>query len=63
MSAPPRPSAPPLTRRDPGIGPAKLPGSPQFDPIIDPRILTIGIVGLVLFGGAFLVILALSGGI
>jgi hypothetical protein len=56
MSAPPRPSSPPPTGR------GNLPGSPQFDPIINPRILTFGIVGLVLLGGAFLAILAIAGG-
>jgi hypothetical protein len=56
MSAPPRPFSPPPTGR------GKLPGSPQFDPIIDPRILTLGIVGLILLGGAFLAILAIAGG-
>ncbi|MEI7772502.1 MAG: hypothetical protein WCI67_21110 [Chloroflexales bacterium] len=61
-SAPPRPSPPPIMG---GVGqqPTQFPGSPRFEPVINPRILAIGAIGLILFGGVFLAILALSGGI
>lgn len=36
-----------------GMGSQKLPGPPQFEPIIDPRVLVLGIVGLILLGGVF----------
>ena len=35
--------------------------APRFDPVIDPRILTIGVVGLIFFGVVFFIVLALSG--
>ncbi|MEI6775678.1 MAG: hypothetical protein WCK70_02130 [Chloroflexales bacterium] len=38
-----------------------FPGSPRFEPMINPRILAVGIIGLVLFGGIFLAILSISG--
>jgi hypothetical protein len=37
------------------------PGPPRFEPIIDPRILTFGIIGLLAFGGIFLAILFFAG--
>jgi Na+-transporting methylmalonyl-CoA/oxaloacetate decarboxylase gamma subunit len=43
--------------------PTQLPSSPRFEPVINPRILIFGVVGLILFGGIFLVILAMSGAI
>ena len=39
----------------------RLPTPPRFEPIIDPRILTFGIVGLLIFGAIFLAILFLAG--
>jgi hypothetical protein len=39
------------------------PSAPRFEPVIDPRILLVGIGGLVVFGGIFLAILAATGGI
>jgi hypothetical protein len=60
MSAPPRPPVAPPAIRSPGAPQMK---QPQFEPIIDPRILVVGIVGLILFGGAFVAILAIAGGI
>lgn len=42
-------------------GEQRLPGPPRFEPIIDPRILTFGIVGLLVLGGFFLVVVAFSG--
>ncbi|PDW03634.1 hypothetical protein [Candidatus Viridilinea mediisalina] len=35
------------------LGEQKLPPPPQFEPIISPRILAFGIVGLIVFGGLF----------
>jgi hypothetical protein len=43
-------------------GEQRLPGPPRFEPIIDPRILGFGILGLFVFGGFFLVVLLLAGG-
>jgi hypothetical protein len=63
VGAPQRPFTPPPTSRGPAAAQTKIPATPQFDPIIDPRVLTLGIVGLLLFGVVFLVILAVSGGI
>lgn len=40
-------------------GDQRLPGPPRFEPIIDPRVLTFGIFGLLLFGGFFLAVLLL----
>lgn len=64
-SAPPRPTG---ARPTGGAqqarvqsGEQRLPGPPRFEPIIDPRVLTFGIIGLVIFGGFFLVALLLSG--
>ncbi|MEI7645985.1 MAG: hypothetical protein WCJ55_17080 [Chloroflexales bacterium] len=53
---PPGPTTPPQI----GV-PTQFPGSPRFEPVINPRILTIGIVGLIIFGGVFLAILAIFG--
>jgi hypothetical protein len=68
----PRPAPPPtsaglpptVTRLPPPrlpSGEQRLPGPPRFEPIIDPRILTVGIVGLLVLGAFFLVALALGG--
>lgn len=62
MSQPPRPSTPP-TMRGPTSQPTKLPGAPKFEPVIDPRILTFGLVGLACFGVIFFAILSFAGGI
>jgi hypothetical protein len=35
-------------------------GPPRYEPIIDPRVLIFGIIGLLIFGGFFLVALLLS---
>lgn len=66
--APPRaPSAPPVPEpgRSPQLRPPsaeqRLPGPPRFEPIIDPRVLTFGIIGLVLFGGFFFLVLMIGG--
>lgn len=40
---------------------AKTPGAPRWEPIIDPRILVVGIIGVVLFGGFFLLALLFTG--
>jgi hypothetical protein len=42
-------------------GPAPLPGPPRFEPIIDPRVLAFGIVGLLILGAFVLVALFLAG--
>jgi hypothetical protein len=60
MSAPSRPAQPPPAMGA-GLPPSQMPGGPRFEPVINPRILTIGVVGLILFGGVFLAILAMSG--
>jgi len=39
----------------------QLPGSPGYEPVIDPRVLVFGIVGLIVFGIVFLVILSVTG--
>lgn len=67
-SMPPPAAPPPTVARPPSTpggvtplrlppGEQRLPGPPRFEPIIDPRILTWGILGLILFGGFFLVAL------
>ncbi|NCC32537.1 MAG: hypothetical protein EOM24_11030 [Chloroflexia bacterium] len=43
----------------PSGGPPRL-KPPQFEPIIDPRVLVIGIVGLVLMGGVFVLIVLVA---
>lgn len=63
------PTAPPLPRSSSSNLPSArprpnqqpLPGPPRFEPIIDPRVLTFGIIGLVVFGGFLLVALLLAG--
>lgn len=63
------PPQPPTTLRTPSLprpsrlpsGEQRLPPPPRFEPIIDPRVLTFGIIGLVVFGGFFLAVLLLSG--
>jgi hypothetical protein len=42
-------------------GEQRLPGPPRYEPIIDPRILAFGIVGLLFLGGFFLLALLLAG--
>jgi hypothetical protein len=42
-------------------GEQRLPSPPRFEPIIDPRVLTFGILGLLGLGAFFLVVLFLSG--
>lgn len=44
-------------------GEQRLPGPPRFEPIIDPRVLTFGIIGLVIVGGLFFLALLLTGAI
>lgn len=60
---PSRPSS--STRIPPGLslptGEQRLPGPPRFEPIIDPRILIVGLVALAILGAFFLVVLVLSG--
>ena len=38
----------------------KLPTAPRFEPVISPRVIALGVVGLVVLGGLFLVVLGLS---
>lgn len=61
MRPPPPSSAPSLPSPRLPSGEQRLPGPPKFEPIIDPRILTFGILGLLVLGGAFVVLLALGG--
>ncbi|NNJ12254.1 hypothetical protein EKD04_018155 [Chloroflexales bacterium ZM16-3] len=63
MAAPPRSSSAPPSAPRMGAPQMKLPGRPQFEPIIDPRVLTFGVVGLIFFGLVFFVILMFSGAI
>ena len=39
---------------------SKLPTAPRFEPVISPRVIMFGVVGLVVLGGLFLVVLGLS---
>jgi len=62
MSELPRPStgANPLPRMPSG---QELPGPPRFEPIIHPRIITFGIIGLLVGGGIFLTAVLLLGAV
>jgi hypothetical protein len=65
QSAPPRPLQPPsspsLPRPRMPSGEQRLPGPPRYEPIIDPRILAFGIIGLLFLGGFFFLALLLAG--
>ena len=58
---PQQPPAPPATPRSftlpPDRAAPRLPPAPRFEPVINPRILLLGILGLILLGGAALVVL------
>lgn len=73
---PPRPLPPPPLSGQPNTlgtggaprvpqptGEQRLPGPPRFEPIIDPRVLTVGLIGLVIVGGLFFLALLLTGAI
>lgn len=45
----------------PPSGPSPLPRPPRFEPIIDPRVLTFGLIGLGVLGAFFLLALFLVG--
>lgn len=49
--------------RLPPVTSAKMPGAPRWEPIIDPRILVFGVVGVILLGGFLLVVLLFAGSI
>ncbi len=57
------PSSPPSTPRamTPPPTPPQISAAPRFDPIIDPRILIFGVIGLVFFGVIFLFMLSMTG--
>lgn len=61
------PSTPQLPRQAPAklppITSAKVPGAPRWEPIIDPRILIFGIIGVIVLGGFLLVALLFAGSI
>lgn len=68
----PRSSQPPAAARLPATttelsrprlpsGEQQLPGPPQFEPIIDPRILAFGVLGVLIFGAFLLVTLYVAG--
>lgn len=59
----PRSAPPPWQqdRRSSDLRPGKLPGPPQFEPIIDPRVFAIGIAGLMVFGLIFAALFVLMG--
>lgn len=66
----PKPNAymPPSTLNDAQIrqralSEQELPPPPQFEPIINPRILTFGIVGVIVIGGFFGLVLLVASGI
>jgi hypothetical protein len=72
LGQPSRPAAPPaqtqLPRTSTRLPPARLPSGeqrlptpPRFEPIIDPRVLTFGILGLLALGAFLLVVLFLAG--
>lgn len=42
-------------------GDPKLPSPPRFEPIIDPRVLTFGVLGMLVFGLFLLVLFAIAG--
>ncbi|RRR71657.1 MAG: hypothetical protein EI684_11300 [Candidatus Viridilinea halotolerans] len=49
--------------RQRALGEQKLPPPPQFEPIINPRVFALGLVGLLFFGGCFGLLLLVAGGI
>jgi hypothetical protein len=49
-----------VPRIRPPSGESRMPGPPRFEPIIDPRILAFGIIGLVIFGGIFIAVFLFS---
>ncbi|HEU5099918.1 MAG TPA: hypothetical protein VFU22_12895 [Roseiflexaceae bacterium] len=53
-----RPSAPPRPYAPPSID-ARLPSAPRFEPVINPKILAFGIVGLLVLAGAALLVYGL----
>lgn len=63
--AAPRPPAPPTSARMPPpnlpTGGSPLPGPPRFEPVVNPRVLLFGILGVIVFGGFFLIVLVVSG--
>ncbi len=54
---------PPTTPRLPPVTSAKTPGAPRWEPIIEPRILIFGIIGVVFLGGVLLLALIFAGSI
>lgn len=58
MSAPPNRSAPPAMSAPRGELPSAVssPSTPRFDPIISPQVLVFGILGLLVIGGAALLL-------
>lgn len=61
----PRIPTPPTSARMPPpnlpTGSSPLPGPPRFEPIVNPRVLLFGVLGVIVFGGFFLVLLFVSG--
>jgi hypothetical protein len=66
-SAQPRPMQLPTSSNLPRprmpSGEQRLPGPPRYEPIIDPRILAFGVVGLLILGGFFLLALLIAGSV
>ncbi|MCG8352675.1 MAG: hypothetical protein MI924_33330, partial [Chloroflexales bacterium] len=62
---PSTPSMPPggmeRSRAGSDISSQKLPRAPQFEPIVDPKILSFGILGVLVLGGFVFVVFLLSG--
>lgn len=59
MQLPPTSSGLPRPRLP--SGEQRLPSPPRYEPIIDPRILAFGIIGLLFLGGFFLLLLLFAG--
>ncbi len=57
----PMPAPPPMNAGGTDQSTSQFPGSPRFEPMINPRILAFGIIGLIFFGGVFLAILSIFG--
>lgn len=61
----PRMPPPPTSARMPPpnlpTSSSPLPGPPRFEPIVNSRVLLFGILGVIVFGGFFLIVLFVSG--
>jgi hypothetical protein len=60
-STPSLPSGMERSRLGGDMGSQQLPQAPKFEPIVDPKILSFGILGLLVLGGFLFVVFLLSG--